>query len=368
MFILALLGSLLPLPLGAQATASIDTLVVEEAYRFGATEADALPIVAAGRIAVSETGDEVYLADPRGREIVVLGLDGTVRRTIGRAGQGPGEFSRGPVIGVYRDTLLAGELGRVHVFLTDGTLVRTVQLQGSLVIGSPIAFSRHADGWLAQVGGSWANPQADLAEHRLYSLDIETGEGVALQSSQPESFEGPVRHFVGPVPPTLSGTSLVVGHPSAYELAFLTAKGDSIERAFPATRRVIEDSDIEDHRRRASRSCENATEPRDCRRRANRRVRDARRALGESVPPIRWLVPSSDGCVLAKRQDLDPSIWDVQPGEVYDRVCPDLETRDSLRFPTAFSPSLMSGDVVWGWERSRFDVPILVGYRLLAGK
>ncbi len=38
-------------------------------------------------------GDEVYVGDAQNAEVRVIGVDGDHRRTFGRHGEGPGEFS-----------------------------------------------------------------------------------------------------------------------------------------------------------------------------------------------------------------------------------------------------------------------------------
>ena len=59
----------------------------------------------------------MYISDDSGRHIFAVGVDGYLRRKIGRQGQGPGEFNN-PVEGLkYNGSrVFVWELGRVQVF------------------------------------------------------------------------------------------------------------------------------------------------------------------------------------------------------------------------------------------------------------
>ncbi len=67
---------------------------------------------------VVPTDDAIFVLQGGIPEIRVYGLDGRYRRTIGRAGAGPGEFDGLEVIGVLGDTLWAvdGNLRRITYF------------------------------------------------------------------------------------------------------------------------------------------------------------------------------------------------------------------------------------------------------------
>ncbi|MBD3222661.1 hypothetical protein GF314_15610, partial [bacterium] len=67
-----------------------ETWTLREAWRVGADEADVL----LGQIAVLRGGPdgEVYALDSQLAEIQVFGPGGEFRRTLGREGEGPGEF------------------------------------------------------------------------------------------------------------------------------------------------------------------------------------------------------------------------------------------------------------------------------------
>ncbi len=87
-------------------------------------------------VALGPGEDEVYVADRQNCEMRVFGLDGTHRRTFGRCGEGPGEFT--PFfysIAWTGDKLLAFDFGgsRIGEFTAEGEWLgqrRTVGLMG----------------------------------------------------------------------------------------------------------------------------------------------------------------------------------------------------------------------------------------------
>jgi hypothetical protein len=76
-------------------------------------------------LALSENGD-LYLADYGYKHILVVAPDGTIRRTIGKEGSGPGEFQMPYVVSAAADSVrvLDSETGQVQVFDAEGSLVR----------------------------------------------------------------------------------------------------------------------------------------------------------------------------------------------------------------------------------------------------
>ena len=71
----------------------LDALPVEEWYPdrvLGVHPQDSL--ILSGRFTFAIAGDSVYFADARARAILVAGLNGVLRRQVGRQGQGPLEF------------------------------------------------------------------------------------------------------------------------------------------------------------------------------------------------------------------------------------------------------------------------------------
>lgn len=77
-------------------------------------------------VVISEDG-RLFVSQYQDRNILFIGTNGEIVREIGRAGEGPGEFSFLSSIGLLGDTLFASDrtLGRVSFFDTDGKLLET---------------------------------------------------------------------------------------------------------------------------------------------------------------------------------------------------------------------------------------------------
>ena len=118
-------GSLLLLPAVLQQPESRELrLVVEMSIK--SSESDTtLP----DRILVVEVGRDrsIYLLSPTQPSILQYDARGLLRRRIGRAGSGPGEFGRPVAMGWRGDTLWVTDqsLRRVQFFSPDGRLIRT---------------------------------------------------------------------------------------------------------------------------------------------------------------------------------------------------------------------------------------------------
>jgi hypothetical protein len=80
-------------------------------------------------VAVSPHGD-VYVVDYGFKRVLVVGPDGTVRRTIGREGSGPGEFEMPYIVRADADSVrvLDAASNRVQVFDSAGVVVRTYRV------------------------------------------------------------------------------------------------------------------------------------------------------------------------------------------------------------------------------------------------
>ena len=85
--------------------------------------------------------DALYIADLVNHEVRVFGLDGAHRRTFGREGEGPGEFSGLHSITWVGDRLLALDyvIGRVTEFSAEGDVLGQRRMRGRIG-GSPLRF------------------------------------------------------------------------------------------------------------------------------------------------------------------------------------------------------------------------------------
>jgi hypothetical protein len=93
----------------------------------------------------------VYVTQPEEHRILLIDPSGRVRRTIGRRGSGPGEFSALGAIGLHGDTLYAidDSQRRVSLFTRGGEHLTTFSVRGTSVPGfvpNPIPLALSGDG------------------------------------------------------------------------------------------------------------------------------------------------------------------------------------------------------------------------------
>ncbi|MFB6098948.1 MAG: 6-bladed beta-propeller [Salinibacter sp.] len=123
-------------------------------------------------VAVADDG-RMYVLDWNARHIKVLAPNGSLLRTIGREGRGPGEF-QAPRFAVVSRTdslyVLDSRNGRISVFTTSGTFVRSVQVKHHLFDaflvpdgqkGFAIAYEDHRPG--AEEDGKYVLPHLDAS-------------------------------------------------------------------------------------------------------------------------------------------------------------------------------------------------------------
>lgn len=94
-----------------------------------------------------DAGGNLYVLDASARHVVKIGPDGRLVRTIGRAGEGPGEFVSPQRLVVWQDGSLAvtdSDRTAVQLFDTDGNYVRQVRWTGSNTDDDPLGGIRDA--------------------------------------------------------------------------------------------------------------------------------------------------------------------------------------------------------------------------------
>jgi len=91
-------------------------------------------LTSVGQVLIGPDGD-LFISQPMSAEIRVYDEGGSLARTIGRRGEGPGEFGRLGYIGLAGDTLYAAEAGRVSYFDMDGGFLGSRRLTGESLQG-----------------------------------------------------------------------------------------------------------------------------------------------------------------------------------------------------------------------------------------
>lgn len=87
----------------------------------------------------------MYVADDEMHRVAVVGPEGTVRRLIGRRGEGPGEMYSPKTCAVMRDRLIVQERSKYVVFDTSGAYRATHRLPEGLSRGGLWALATHGD-------------------------------------------------------------------------------------------------------------------------------------------------------------------------------------------------------------------------------
>ena len=123
------------------------TLATEDVYTAGAMEGEDWEIFGRIRsVAFDETG-KLHILDAQARRVVVVGPDGSFLRTVGKPGEGPGEFSSLIGLVVQRDGKYAAiNVGSIHLFDADGEFTGSVP--ADMATGMPLGAQGLPDGRL----------------------------------------------------------------------------------------------------------------------------------------------------------------------------------------------------------------------------
>ncbi|MBL8997924.1 MAG: hypothetical protein KJZ74_06325 [Gemmatimonadales bacterium] len=206
-------------------------------------------------IATNRNGD-IFVLLPDDRSVQVFDRQGRKLRSIGRDGEGPGEFRWPMALGFRADTLWVWDptLARLTLSRMDGVFIRSIPVgtigSARLLIDGSIAVKRYNDNALT-VGASGRlsapilrysdvgvilDTLADPAVHRSSYMVISTGRGTA-QAAQPFS-DGPLWGMI----PDGSGVVVVdrrtATRPGAatYRVTRINVAGDTaFSREFPYT-------------------------------------------------------------------------------------------------------------------------------------
>jgi hypothetical protein len=196
-----------------------------------------LGIAADGRIAV---------ADGSGSGVLVFGPDGSFERTIGRAGEGPGEYSWFFALDARGDTVAVGDCNHARVILYefDGALLAQWTTEGC---SGSYGIELDLDGpWL---GGRLAQPEGGLPVLFRWSADGTIRDTFVLPPApQPDVW---VNAAGAAVPIPFSAWPVNTGRPSAWwegigdsaRLIHRTPDGTAaLESVLPLVREPIPDS------------------------------------------------------------------------------------------------------------------------------
>lgn len=373
---------------------SLPALVLEEELRIGSVEDPEYGFSTISSAAVDRDG-EVYVFEAQDAQIRVYDSSGALVRRIGGPGQGPGEFTPGPLNpmnwGVWGDTVWALDrrARRITLFNREGGVLSTSRI-ADVLLGQESGYSHFLEPSAMDEMGNLVGglpPEVCLPSH------------VGMQDSIPVPrvrFDGN-----GAVVDTLGWTI----HRACQKLTTLTIGSAEVQLPFPLTTEPLTielvDGHIEvvrtladnadagvfsvsrfrfDGSVRYSRSFrylpvgypETVLSPivgRTARRSVggldSTSAHDAiRRALNvpEFQPPIQRVHLGDDGGVWLRRED------DGQDALQWIVLDPDGHPRGQLRLPRAgFTLSWSHDNRLWAIERDELGIPWLVRYQLVEG-
>lgn len=376
-FRLAIVVAMLPVPALAQVCAAPSHL--ERQASFGAEQGIEFDV----RDVEVDSSGRVFVTQVMTPQVVILDRDGQLDGTLGRAGQGPGEFEQAPwSLGLFGDTLWVAEhpvTGLVHFFGPDGEFIRRVREltsvgDGILRVSTAEPFS---DGsFLGGVRWNYSGLQPHHSGHPILVLEkdgsIRDTLVVYPHHETPVVMERsrgshPLHQFLAPRLME-DGSGVLWVEDRSRDLRFAVMKGmpngDVLElfavsyepvRIDRAERRRILDAygARVDERRRGERM--EALEP----------------LIPAVYPPVRAMLPGHSGAIWLLREPREDGVdrWEVyaEDGSLLNVVGVDFGAF-STRYP---SPRIdihhVDGNEVWASTRGEFDEVTLHRFEVVPG-
>ncbi len=358
--------------------ADLPVLAYAEEARIGSFDD---PVVGFSQIGDVEAGPDgaVYVSELQASEVRIYAADGTLLRTVGRAGEGPGEFARPTSIGLLGDTLWVRDSRRRRIswFGPDGALVHETPgtslsvesdipgMSINVLIGDP-----RDDGF---VGSTRSIGVAGGAADRPYFVPrirfdrdgnvVDTLRWDTIDPGPTVRIEGSAMH-----PPSLHPSSPLVVRDGddRFELAWAvatesdrgtleavrtTAGGDTLARASLAYDPIplpgsVRDSLLEPLEGLGSVFGFNE--------RAFQSAMASGLDLPEHRPPVRSAERGRAGEIWIELNEAraDSTAWLL--------LDPDLTPRGRVVLPSSMSPKHIAGSTAWVIDTDEFDVPWLV--------
>jgi hypothetical protein len=344
--------------------------LVEE-LRIGREDDSRYALTATRDLAVAEDG-AMFLGQPQANEIRVFDANGRFARSIGRRGEGPGEFStRDMTLGLRGDTLWATDRNRVNLFRRSGEVLRTfvvdyktgrpdyhpsgvraILSDGTLAAGLAFASNPNPEAWPSGLpvlridrNGSVRDTLGllDLAAVGFYRW-----EGRFWPAQRP--FYLPSPHAYTP-----QGNALVYvrqtaaerAQPARFKVFKVNAAGDTVVAREITYQPIAVSTQVRD-------SIRDATLRTPLPRARNEAILKAA-PVPAFYPPINRLAASADGSTWLHLQGSGGEWLVISPaGDVQARV----------RAPAALRILFATAERIWGVEYDKLDVPSLVRYRI----
>ncbi len=369
---------------GGEAEAEVWTLSAEPVLEVGAGASPEVPLHRVSAVAPLDGGVAVGTETPP--QALVFDADGALAATLGRAGGGPGEFTRvASVVPMVGDSLAVWDPDRrrISVFTRAGAFIREVDLSDVAPVGIMAApNTRSAAAWthlkagpdggfvLFSVGAFGPGEGARRPAAPSYRLTpagevaAELGSFPGFQSYSSEQTGVTLYPFGADTYGAMSGDALVVGTAEAPELRYYGPDGDlrRIVR-WPDHDRAVQGPLVERWDSMQTSWLEPMPEPR----------RRMMREMFDRIPrPDRF--PAYDGVI----SGADGRVWVGEYVGVIELANTPIDVRVPARrwlvfdaggaltatveTPAGFQPHAASGARVWGVYRDELDVESVRAY------
>ena len=375
---------------GGIALTPVEEWTTEPAYEFGDRFEGEAVFGSVSDVDVLSTaeGSRIYVLDARAAEVSIWTPDGTLIQRVGRAGSGPGEFTRPRQLVLLGDRFYVADERRFTTFALDGEVMRTDAAppmswrgfpfwieamfdDGSFVV-TPVVPTRTIAGSMgddpldvipalrvSQRGASWALDTLAFVSYRNWVVPFPlAGEPMPANLTQewivPDSFR-----------PDASSGSVVLARtqkvpPGALDLIEISMTGDTLwKRRIRLPPIPIEDHEVEAVVYRAASVYASWSGDSIPSRLLRRRVRSA------MIVPRSW--PVANGIRLMPNGE----IWfrpakSATPGEWY--AVRRGESEGAIRrivLPESFNPRDVTDTHVWGARHDELGVEYVVGRRMV---
>jgi len=321
-----------------------------------------------GSMALSPDG-ELYVLDRLEKRVLVFGLAGTLLRSFGRLGDGPGEFHYPDYVGILGpDRIAVGDdaPSRLHVLTRGGEFVRQIRLEPP-EDGASTGLANVVADWAVTPGGDvWAalrmyyGAETDSTPVRLVRFDA-SGEvaDTVLRWNLPgynHSYEIYGSRWQWAI--SVDGT-VVTSPGRSHEIRFLWPDGRRLVarrdapliEVTPALREKVREEYFA-YMERDGESPEMI-----------RQARDLAQVPTPWPAVLGVLVSSPSGRVWARA--IDPRVEDAETRKVrYDIYAPTGRYLGCVPMPRRFYPRLVTDSVVFGSWLDELDVPFVRAYKI----
>jgi 6-bladed beta-propeller len=349
----------------------IGTAEGEPEYQFG-------QLLPAGSIGIASDG-RIVVFDAQGQHIKVFKADGKYERTIGRAGNGPGEIGPGQqstLLIAPGDTVFLSDLGnqRVSLFLLDGTFVRSFPLD--LASGIPFRWEEAADGRIVAQMRRLAFPGSTTAPDSMDAITVRRLDGTVgdtlmrLKSGKTISFTGglPEWNFFTPEPLwALWGTRILQAVNDNYRInVYLQGKLERVVEK-PFTLDPVTDADQLPMKESLKKLMAAQGAPPQL----ITQLVDTRMHFAPNYPAFAQMLAGPYGTILV--QSVVPiAKLSAQEREHFDFLSGSMGSRDwdvfddqgrylgAVTMPQRFQPVQFRGDNIYGIQRDDLDVQYVV--------